>query len=431
MDEINDRLNKLYFDNEYPSANQLHELSKKLYGYTYSIKDIKTWLAQQEGQQIFGKKKQNYFSIVGRTPDDYQMDTMFLDQYKKSNKGFIGLMTFINITSRKGYGIPIKNKTQSEMNRAFDEFYKLVNEKVSNITTDNEASFVNSISRYPEIKHWLTDVNDKKKTGKIERFNRTIRDKIAKHMKLQKTSNWIDNITKIMSSYNNSVHSAIKKPPNKVNTNDIDKIQTNETLKGEKAMIEHDLINVGDKVRVLKPKIGFEKGSDIFSRGIYTVDEKNQLSFKLINPKGSKLLKSYKAWELQKVGDVQETPIPETHQPTSFKAIRKTNKQVNRQKREFNKSVGFDIDKITDEGEVVLPKKLQPKKSKRTAKTVDEEPKEVHYEVESIVAQDKDEKGRNIYQIKWKGWGSEHNTWQPFKDVKNLEAYGEWLKRNK
>src|SRR5690606_34268478 len=120
------------------------------------------------------------------------------------------------ITSRKSYCYPIKNKSESEIRRAFESFYKDVEGKFENITSDNEASFSLIIKSYPNITHWKAEVNDKTKVGMIERFNRTIRDKIKIFMKLHKTKTWYKVLPDLLQNYNNSEHSVINKAPNDV-----------------------------------------------------------------------------------------------------------------------------------------------------------------------------------------------------------------------
>jgi hypothetical protein len=62
----------------------------------------------------------------------------------------------------------MKGKSQSEVNRAFELFYKAVDGKVDNMTSNNEASFKNAVKTHPTIKHWLVDVGDKGKVGMVE-----------------------------------------------------------------------------------------------------------------------------------------------------------------------------------------------------------------------------------------------------------------------
>ena len=48
----------------------------------------------------------------------------------------------------------------------------------------------------------------------IERFNRTIRDKITQYFDAYKTHKYIDIINKLVENYNNSYHSSINMSPN-------------------------------------------------------------------------------------------------------------------------------------------------------------------------------------------------------------------------
>jgi len=326
----------------------LYSEGKKL-GFTK--KQIDEFLNQQEITQIFTPKKKKFTKIVGHTNADYQMDVMFLEQYRRQNKGFIGLVTFIEITSRKVYAIPIKNKNQETINEAFDVFYKGVHATVNNITTDNEASFKNAIKRYPEITHWLTDPGDKHKTGKIERFNRTIREMINKYMKINKTANWIDVIPDLIKNYNNRVHSATGQSPNSFKKKDYERVQSQEQFLSSEAIDEINSFNIGDQVRLLKQKDKFEKGSDEFTSGVYTIIDKHGLSFKLRNPKGETVKRNVKNWEIKKVTGTQAPK----KQNTSFSEINKANKFVRKQRAE---DLVADVNK--DTGEIQLPKRLQP-----------------------------------------------------------------------
>jgi hypothetical protein len=85
-------------------------------------------------------------------------------------------VNFINITSRKAYFYTIKGKKQGEINRVFDLFYNEVDNKVVNITSDNEA-----------ITHYQVNPINKTKIRIVEKFNRTLRSKIDKYIKLHKT----------------------------------------------------------------------------------------------------------------------------------------------------------------------------------------------------------------------------------------------------
>jgi hypothetical protein len=184
-------------------------------GKIVTLKQVKEWLARQEHQQVFSRKKKLFNAIIGGS-EDYQMDIMFFLQYKKQNDGYDAIVNFINITSRKAYFYAIKGEKQAEINRVFDLFYDAVNKKVNNITSDNEASFNQTIKKFPTIKHYKVDVGDKTKTSMVKRYNRTLRGKIDKYLKLHKTKTWYKVLPELVKNYNSSKHSTIKLAPNDV-----------------------------------------------------------------------------------------------------------------------------------------------------------------------------------------------------------------------
>lgn len=355
-------LHEIYYNPEsgFLSLNNFYQKVKK---FGFSKREVKDWLEKQEIKQIFTKKKKVFNSIVGNTDADYQMDLMFFQDLKRPNNGYIGMLNIIEITSRKGYVFPIKNKTQKEISRVFDEFYKKVKGKINNITSDNEKTFKNSVKKYPHIKHWLVDPNEKNRVGKIERFNKTIRDLITKYLKTYQTLKWIDVIEKLLKNYNNKIHSATGIAPNKVKKKDFEYIQLFETKKGIKSTKEFKEFEIGDKVRILKEKNKFGKGGDTFSKTIYTIVDIIGFSFIVKNNKGKINKKHYKNWQLKKIIDVEKGP-EKIEKTETLKKIKRTNKMEKLQKKEPAFS-GEHVKKITETGQIELKKRLQPKKEKR------------------------------------------------------------------
>ena len=350
-DEI---LKEIYY-NPKTGLNGAKQLYLQVKDKGISQKYVKEWLQRQEIHQIKTTKKKYYNAIIGGD-NDYQMDLMFFNSLKKVNDGYDTIMNLVNITSRKAYSYPMKGKDQNEINRCFDLFYKDVNGKVENMTSDNEASFKNAINKYQHIKHWTVDVGDKAKTGIVERFNRTLRDKITIYMKLHKTKTWYKALPDLLTNYNNSIHSTIHITPNDFKSDDGHLIRLEAELRGKKALNETNNFKVGNKVRVLKIKDKFAKGSEKFSRENYEIVEIKQMSFILKNSKGVILQQKFKNWQLKKIDNVEAPQLkPIIEEKHSIKEIRKENK--------FNKLQNKD--NIT---ETLENKRLIPQNEKRTVK---------------------------------------------------------------
>ena len=310
---MNDRdknlLRSIYYNPEHGlgSARSLYNQVKDK-GIKFS--DIKSWVDNQESVQIFKEiRNKAYPAIIAHTDNDYQCDLMFIDEFKKYNKGFSIVFTLIELTSRKAYAYPLKNKSEKSISEAFNLFLKTV-KKVSNLTSDNGTEFTNKtferIVKANHIKHYFAEKGDKHKMGKIERFNRTLRDKITKYMNTFKTMKWIHVLDKLILNYNNTIHSRTGYAPNKVTILESIKIRNKERQKSMDAYNVINNLNVGDRVRILKNKELFDKGKATYTKNIYTINEIDKLALIVKNTDGSILNKRIKPYNILKVNEIIE-----------------------------------------------------------------------------------------------------------------------------
>jgi len=52
------------------------------------------------------------------------------------------------------------------------------------------------------------------------------------------------------------------------------------------------------------------------------------------------------------------------------------------------------------------------------------------YVVEKVLAQQVNEEGETVVRVKWKGYGPEDNTWEPWANVNQTKAYWEWQEKH-
>jgi hypothetical protein len=114
---MNDKLSKIYYNTEhgYGSAYDLYQQSKKR-GYTYTLKEVTEWYKQQDTNQIYkhsAKKIKKYNKILAHrfTTGSFQADLMDMKKFSHSNKGNKYILNIIDIHSRYGWSVPIKQKT--------------------------------------------------------------------------------------------------------------------------------------------------------------------------------------------------------------------------------------------------------------------------------------------------------------------------------
>jgi hypothetical protein len=128
------------------------------------------------------------------------------------------------------------------------------------LQSDQGTEFLNS-----KFKEYLSEidvgfyyVNSELKASVIERFNRTIKEKIYKYFTLKNTERYIDILDTLIQTYNNSYHRSIKTLPSKVNKENEKTIHQILYKKDSRDKVFN--FEVGQTVRITKYKHIFEKG---------------------------------------------------------------------------------------------------------------------------------------------------------------------------
>jgi hypothetical protein len=113
---------------------------------------------------------------------------------------------------------------------------------------------------------------DSHKLGIINRFHRTLKEKLSIYFNNNDTVVWYDIIDKIVYNYNHSVNRGIGIEPYKVNDFIENMIVQEKKEKTRKITSKLDIINIGDKCRILLEKKVFQdKLSPKYSNKIYTI----------------------------------------------------------------------------------------------------------------------------------------------------------------
>jgi Tat protein secretion system quality control protein TatD with DNase activity len=89
-----------------------------------------------------------------------------------------------------------------------------------------------------------------KKASVVERFNRTLKEKMWKQFSMQGSYKWIDILPKLVNEYNNTRHRTIGMKPSEVNKKNEQILL--ETVNKIKNMSVKPKYKIGDKVRISK-----------------------------------------------------------------------------------------------------------------------------------------------------------------------------------
>ncbi len=187
-----------------------------------------------------------------------------VSKIKKENESHTFIMTCIDVFQKKAWAVPMLNKKGKTCLEAFKKILEKSNRKPKRLQVDKGSEFYNKdfemFMKEKNIKLYST--NSELKASIIERFNRTLKEKMWRYFTFAKTNKYTDVLDDLIKSYNNTYHSSIKTKPDLVKKNEEGKIFLRlngyQKEKGPKEYIKINL-KIGDKVRISKNKNIFEK----------------------------------------------------------------------------------------------------------------------------------------------------------------------------
>ncbi len=141
-----DHLKDLYYDPHstiaYSNANYIYNFLKEDKEYNYSLKDIKTFLRNQDVHTTHSEKRLNKrFARVYANKDKYQydVDTAF---YKEGNSKFSKFVIFVDVFSRYTHAEPINNLKADNIVQAFKKGFKRMGKPLK-VRSDRGREYIN------------------------------------------------------------------------------------------------------------------------------------------------------------------------------------------------------------------------------------------------------------------------------------------------
>ena len=145
----------------------------------------------------------------------FQLDLVDIQNLSKNNDNYRFLLSCIDTFTRYGFCIPLKNKTSDEVLMGFKLILTSAGKYPDTIVTDGGSEFLNNrfqqFCKDNSIKFYRSYTSTH--ASFVERFNRTIKNKIYAYMDSKRTQRFIDVLPNIVDNYNNSVHRMINLTP--------------------------------------------------------------------------------------------------------------------------------------------------------------------------------------------------------------------------
>ena len=217
------QLEKIYHDAKHPGsfggAENLYQAAKKN-GVKVTRSQVKEFL---QGQPTYTKhkplrKKFPRNRVYAHGIDFiWQIDLVDLSRHSRVNRGHKFILSVIDVFSKYGWMIPLKNKSGDTLVKAFKRILKegrhpykvqadrgteFTNRKFQNLLKENNIAF-------------YTTYNETK-ASVVERFNRTMKTRMFRYFTDKNTRRYIDILDKLMLSYNRRKHRSTNMAPEEV-----------------------------------------------------------------------------------------------------------------------------------------------------------------------------------------------------------------------
>ena len=202
--------------------------------------------------------------IVYDPYESIQADLVFYTQFSHQNFGYKYILTVIDIFSKMAHCRALKTKRATEVAEKLDEILaefpiiprKLMVDAGTEFSGTSPAINDIIVKKYKMVIYVLTGTTIK--ASIIERFNRTLRERLARYMTENNTKKWIDVLQDIVQNYNSTFHRSIGMAPSNVTFEN-----RNEVFKKLYPKMDQKVkckVKVGWRVRIPRQKPLFEKG---------------------------------------------------------------------------------------------------------------------------------------------------------------------------
>jgi hypothetical protein len=292
--------------------------------------DIRKWFESQPTYTLHKpsriKFRRNVILVHG-IDEQFQADLADMSMLKTFNDEAVYLLTCIDVLSKYAWVIPLGSKSARSVKMAFQEIFK--ERKPLKLQTDLGTEFINETVRnymkevgVQQFFTWNPDI----KASIVERFNRTIKQKLYKYMTYKDTKRYIDVLPDMVHSYNNTYHRSIKMTPTEASQPENEKRAWRNLYSGR--VSERELggrrgrkkkkqirfkYQVGDYVRLSEERKVFQKGyKQRWTEEVYRIvkqSSRDPVVYRLEDLTGEPLIGSFYELELQRVSKPESEGI--------------------------------------------------------------------------------------------------------------------------
>ena len=239
--------------------------------------------------------------VVNGVDEIWAADLIDMQSFAKCNGGIKYLLTVIDVFSKYGWIVPLKSKTGAEVAEAFNTIFK-EGRRPGKFWVDKGKEFYNK--NVKELGVELYSTENEEKSCVVERWNRTMKERMFKYFTASSTRKYVDVIGEMVDNYNTTRHSSIKMTPIAASEKKNERIVWFNLYGNEPAPKLTFKFNVGNKVRITKKKGIFDKGfTPRWTEEVFTVSQiqyTDPPTYKITDSNGEEIQGTFYEQELQK-----------------------------------------------------------------------------------------------------------------------------------
>jgi len=214
------------------------------------------------------------------------------------------------VFTKRAWAIPLKTKSGRKVMSEFDRLLK--DQRFNMVQTDKgtelkNVHFQRLMTEYNV--HHYTSENEDLKASFVERFNRTLKERMFRYFCTHQTRRYLNVLDDLIESYNNTCHRSIGMAPSQVSAENERTVRDRpySTSAGSAGKKKEDFsFRLGDTIRIVMKRLPFAKGYEegrwssellVVSRQIST----KPVTYELVNMDRESIKGAFYEPELQKV----------------------------------------------------------------------------------------------------------------------------------
>lgn len=228
---------------------------------------IVTWLEGQDAYSLHKYVRKRFPRLsydVSNIDDLWEADLIDVRNIRRFNAGFTYILVVIDVLSKMAWVEPLRDKSCATVTKAFEVILERANGRIPVcLQTDKGREFIGgALQQFLKSRdiRFRTASSPDVKCAVVERFNRTLKERMWRYFTHRNTKRYVEVLQKIVNAYNHTKHSGTRLLPAEVTMLNAAIARDNLLHRYAPKRKIGVKYKVGDLVRISRAKDVFSKG---------------------------------------------------------------------------------------------------------------------------------------------------------------------------